>query len=443
MSGNERYGLQEELRLSSPGDQRPLSWVAGAYYSNARVHTRYLYANQGDYLAGAFWGLTADQRYGLDPATGVTLGDYGSQGHLVAHMADNEIAGFGDASYWITDKLKLNAGIRFSRVELSYFQRDWGQFPQRGPYDPSSITQGVTTASPITPKFGLQYQFTPNDMAYFTAAKGFRAGGVNAQISGSFCVDGLRNAGITSTQIPPSYGPDTVWSYEAGGKFRLFDNRMQLNAAVYRIDWTGVQATVPLTCGYNFIMNSGKARSEGFDLQAQYRPVEPLTLGLNLGYTNARYLEGVAGPNPASGARPSINAGDGLGIPKWQLNANALYERRLTARITGYVRADLQYQGPYLQGSSYGAAPYNPFTRPVGANTQVNLRVGVRFGGLDLNLYANHLLNSRAEVGDAGNRRSNCAAGSVDCSIYGNFDPVVYQAFQPPMMLGMQVNYSF
>ena len=47
--------------------------------------------------------------------------------------------------------------------------------------------------------------------------------------------------------MPPDYKPDTVWSYELGGKFRLFD-KLQLNLSAYRINWNGIQATTTLSC---------------------------------------------------------------------------------------------------------------------------------------------------------------------------------------------------
>ena len=441
---NERYGLQQELRFSSKADARPFSWVAGLYYSNARTHIRYAYPNNGDRISQAFWGLTADQRYGINLTNGQSFNPVGLEAYLDAQIHDNELAAFADGNYWLTDKLKFTAGVRLSRVQLSYFQLAYGQFDQRGPESAQSITNGSASASPVTPKVGLQYQFTADDLVYVTASKGFRAGGVNPQVSDAFCHDGLVNAGITSNQVPVSYGPDTVWSYEAGGKFRLLDNKMQLNGAVYRIDWSGVQATIPLTCGFNFVMNGGRARSEGADFQAQYRPIRPLTLTLNVGYTNARYIDGVAGPNPQSTARPSINAGDGFNIPKWQVSASGQFDQDITTAITGYLRADFQYQGKYLNGTSYGTSPYNYFTRNVNATYRVNARVGLRFdNGVDVNLYANNLFNARAKVGNAGVGRTNCAAGSVDCSVYSNFTPFVSQAFQPPRMIGFQANYSF
>ena len=95
----------------------------------------------------------------------------------------------------------------------------------------------------MTPKFGAQYQIDDSNMLYVTAAKGFRAGGVNGRLSQGICGTALASYGLTAADTPPTYKSDSVWSYEAGGKFRLFGNRMQLNGSVYRIDWSNVQVT--------------------------------------------------------------------------------------------------------------------------------------------------------------------------------------------------------
>jgi iron complex outermembrane receptor protein len=431
---NDRDGVQQEIRFSSKADARPFSWVAGAFYNDATTHIRYYYPGNDDAPYLQFWGVTAAVRYGVDRTRN-------SQAFLDATIHDREVAGFADVNYWLTEKLKLTAGFRVSQVELNYHQLAYGQFDQRGPDVPQSITDGVAKATPVTPKFGAEYQFTPNDLVYVTASKGFRAGGVNPQVSEAFCSVGLAQAGIRSDQVPASYGPDTVWSYELGGKFRLLDNTMQINAAAYRIDWTQVQATIPLSCGFNFVMNGGAARSEGFDLQTQWRPIPALTLGANASYTNARYIDGVAGPNPQPGIKPSINPGDGFNIPPWQVSASAEYTHALTAKVNGYLRGDYQLLSSYLNGTSFGTSSYNFFTRNVPAVSYVNARLGARFEAFDINVYANNLLDYRQQLGNAGVGRVGCK--DEQCAGYTTFTPFVSQGYQAPRTVGLQVNYRF
>jgi iron complex outermembrane receptor protein len=438
ISKNKRQQVSQEIRLTSPADSRPLSWVAGLYYSDSKTNIGYRYPGDGTPQLLAYYGIDDIAKYGIDNIDGLMA-------RLDANIDDREIAGYADVNYWLTSKLKLEAGVRYADDYFSYYQLNYGQFSGRLPSAAASLTRGVAKSTPIAPKFGVEYQFTPDRIVYANAAKGFRAGGVNPAVSQSVCDAGLTALGITAEQIPPSYGPDDVWSYELGEKFRLLDNRLQLNGAVYRIDWSGVQATVPISCGFNFVMNGGRARSEGFDLQTSFRPVQPLTLSVNASYTNARYLDPVAGPNPKVQVAPSINAGDGFNIPKWQVSASGQYDTPLAGPYSGYLRLDYQWQDAYLTGTSYGTASFNPYTYHAPAQSLVNTRVGVRRDALEVSFFVNNLLGSRTMIGNSGNGKTVCNAttGGPNCSVFVTYSPLVNTSYQRPRAFGLQANYRF
>jgi iron complex outermembrane recepter protein len=371
------------------------------------------------------------------------------QTRLEASITDTEFAGFGEANFWIIPKrLKAIAGVRVSRVELRYYQTSYGPFTGRFPDSYGTVTQGNGANSPVTPKFGLQYQFSENNMAYVTAAKGFRAGGVNAQISQSICETGLNQVGITAADIPPQFDPDTVWSYELGGKFRALENKLQFNAAVYRINWTGVQATAAIPgCAFTPVVNGGRARSEGVDLQFQYRPTRHLNLGGSVAYTYARYLDPVAGITPTKTptlpSRPGQNAGDKLDTPPISLQLNAQYDTELFGQNV-FIRADYSYRNRYANGASFGTSLYNANLRQRAVRQQIDVRAGVRLNnGLDFNVFVQNLTNERNPIGSGMSNGRTCASTSGDCSIYSAFSPFVGQTYQEPRRLGMQANYRF
>ncbi|MGZ5985690.1 MAG: TonB-dependent receptor [Caulobacteraceae bacterium] len=454
---NDSNGIEQELRFTSPADQRPLNWVAGIYVEDTHLHPHYEYRNtqaNADRTQNLFWGITSAQRYGTD-------NDCNCQAYLDATITDTQFAGFGEGNYWITDKLKLNTGVRITRLEISYYQLNYGQFSGRVKTNPLSLTQGASVDSPVTPKFGVEYDFTPSRIVYATAAQGFRAGGVNPQVSQQICQTGLDLLGITATTIPNSYNSDKVWSYEVGGKFRLLDNKLQVNAAAYLIDWSGVQTTVTITgCGQSFVINGGKARSQGIDFQAQYKPINPVTLELNVGYDDAHYIDPVKGPPPVKAgatALPLFNAKDPIGVPPWQVSGSVQYDFTAFGKFDAYVRADDQFVGAYTSGASFGVSAYNPFQRYLGSQNIVNTRAGVRVGTWDLNVYALNVLDSRQKTGtNAGNGITACAApslaagggfsslgGGTGCSTYTNWSPFVGQLYQRPRVVGVQANYRF
>jgi iron complex outermembrane receptor protein len=437
-SKNKRQQFSQEIRLTSPADQRPLTWVAGLYYSDSNVNIGYRYPGDGTPQLQAYYGIDDITKYGIDNIDGLMA-------RLDAKMIDRELAGYADVNYWVTSKFKIEAGVRYASDYFNYYQLNYGQFSGRLPSNPSSITKGIAKATPIAPKFGMEYQFTPDRLVYFTAAKGFRAGGVNPAVSQSVCDNGLKALGITAEQVPTSYTPDEVWSYEVGEKFRLLDNRLQVNAAVFRIDWSNVQATIPISCGFNFVSNGAGARSEGVDLQTTFRPIRALTLTVNASYTNARYLTAIAGPNPSAVPNPVFNAGDGFNLPKWQASASAQYDRELFGPYNGYARLDFQWQDAYLNGPSYGSSNYNPFTRNAPAQSLLNMRVGVRRGDLEANVFVNNLADSRAQIGNSGNGKTVCnaATGGPNCNTYASWTPFVSSAYQRPRSFGVQANYRF
>jgi outer membrane receptor protein involved in Fe transport len=285
-------------------------------------------------------------------------------------------------------------------------------------------------------------------MVYANGAKGFRAGGVNVPLNPQVCSAGLAQFGLTVDDIPKQYGPDTVKSYELGTKLRLLDGRMQLNVAAYQIDWNDIQVTTSAQgCGQNWNQNGGKARSKGFDVQLDYRPVDPMTLSLSLSTVDAKYREAVLGPKPTvSGVTQAVtfNKGDPLGVPDLQANAGARFDfSALDHRA--YARLDYLYTGSYLQGSSFGTGNYNPFTRDVGSTDQLNARLGINIDKWDLSLYSVNLLNSRDKLGNAGNGRGGCnaATGGTGCTAYSLYNPFVGQAYQKPRSFGLQANYRF
>ena len=440
-ASSRRNVTQEELRFSSDPSARPLTWVAGVFYSNSRIHQFYYYADRGlDEGVRGLFGIGQFTRYGVDNVAVCACNSF-----LDANIKDTELAVYGEANFYITDKLHITAGIRQSRLTFDFVQVNFSSFGNRYPNAFASYVQASSTDSPTTPKVGLTYAFTPDDLVYVTAAKGFRAGGANSPVSPTVCAPALQqlfgqniDPVVAANLVPPTFGPDTVWSYEAGGKFRLLDNRLQVNGAVYRIDWQGVQSTFTLACGLSFVTNGAGARSEGVDLQVQYRPIAPLTLSLNAAYTNSRYLENVTAPAPSTGRL--FNAGDKLAVPPIQISASAQYSWDIFGH-DAYARLDYQYQSSYHRIGSAGTSAFTPFQFTVSPRDVFNARIGVNFDRLEVNVFSNNLLDGKDTIENAGNGKTTC--NNVACSSYVGFNPFVNQAYQRPREIGVQANYRF
>ncbi len=207
---NKRTALSQEVRLSSSEHER-FSYILGAFYSNTRTGVSQIArANDGGFRQ--FFGMSIEQRYGVPFA--------GFFSNIFENTRDMENAVFVDGTYRITDKLRANAGLRVSYVTQTFLQSNYGPNVGTSSAAQSTVT-GQISDTPITPKLSLQYFMTPDNLVYATAAKGFRAGGVNQVLTSATSGFLYGLFGLTSAPFPRTYESDNVWNYELGSKFRL------------------------------------------------------------------------------------------------------------------------------------------------------------------------------------------------------------------------------
>ena len=196
------------------------------------------------------------------------------------------------------------------------------------------IDRPTATERGATPKFLLEYHADRDVMLYASAAKGYRVGGFNGDLSPT-CDADLAAVGMTRAQTL-KYNSDTLWNYELGAKTSFADRKVTANVAAFRIDWSDIQQNVLLSCGFPFIGNSGKARSTGFEIEINARPVRALELGLALGYTDAKITK-------AGNGTPQLKGSPVYQVPKWTAAVKAEYSAPLSSRFEGFVRGDYSF----------------------------------------------------------------------------------------------------
>ncbi len=395
---NKQNVFTQEVRLQSTDTESRLTWVAGVFYSDAvQKYVEHIVDPQFEQLSQLLFGVPLEIAFGQSLIGPDSLIAYG-------RVRDKQLAAFGDVNFQLTDKLKLTAGLRLSKATVQF--SDFGTGPFAGG---TTAASGKASEKPVTPKFGATYQFDSGNMLYFTAAKGFRVGGANPHIPASRCGTDFANLGIAGA--PDTYESDSLWSYELGSKNRLLDNRMQIAASVYRIDWKNIQQNRYLPrCAMQFTDNLGTARSEGFDLQVQYNPVAGLMLEGSLAYTNARYTKPVYGPfDPNLGRdRIIINENNHLISRPWSGTLAAEYNFTSWGDRDSYVRADYEYRG----GSALTAArdsmttSFDPASPDPEPTHNLKVRAGVKLDAVDISVFATNILNNHptltryAEGGD-------------------------------------------
>lgn len=418
---NKRTGFTQEIRFANNGTNR-FNWVAGGFFSRYKNNSNYHIVANLDDLIQAIYGRATSS------ILGVPVEDGNITYHRDQDLKERSLAVFGEANFAVTEKLKVIGGVRVSQEKFSYDQVTAGTFA--GFLTPTvangGLTNGKVKETPVTPKFGLQYQFDPSNMLYATAAKGFRVGGVNQPPPAARCASDLTSLGITST--PDTYKSDTLWSYEVGAKLRTPDKRISMNGSAFYIDWTNVQASYGLpTCGFGYVINGAKAVSKGFDLELSVEPVSGFTVGGIMAYTNAKYTEAVVG----SSGTVYIADGDHMPVPKWSFNVSGEY-RFDVGSLGAYMRADYQHSSGYQRSFGPGTSSYAPDTYMAEATNFMTARVGVRRDGWEFSIFADNLLNSKDVLGEYGGRTGCAVATGAACTSYSrSVQPYQYATFRP------------
>ena len=275
-------------------------------------------------------------------------------------IVEKQIAAFGELGWKIVDKLKATFGLRVSKVDVDGTTGFGGAF-SAVPLTPLITGEAKSSEKPVTPKAVLSYEPDRDNMFYLSAAKGYRAGGVNIPV-GVTCDGDLIRFGLPvgadgHPHVPGGFSSDSLWSYEIGAKNTMFGRTLQINSSLFVIDRNKIQQNVYLpSCGEQFFANLGKVQSRGGDIDVTWKPIQPLTLDIKLAYTDARYTQascagvlaytGIGlGCGSAGTVAPIVGQGDRLPGAPWSFLGSVEYAAPIAAfgdRVA-YLRIDYQH----------------------------------------------------------------------------------------------------
>lgn len=334
---------------------------------------------------------------------------------------------FGQATFDFGGGFKIDAGARHTWDKTTACALG---YPANNPFAPNTPTatldqclnggtvtvNGVSRAvkgtqiessdSAWTWNFGANYQASEDVFVYGTVRRGYRAGGVNTPVLGGI---------LTPFQ---TYKPESVVDAEIGmkAKWSVGGVRGTFNIDFFRGTYTGSQRGVNGT-NNNFdgdgnpnndpsagtiIINAGKARVQGFDIDASITPTRGFTVSGFLSYNDAKYLD-VGTPailssrnafpaNPADTAFPYA--------PALTMGASLAYETTLPGDLGGLsfnldgYRASRTYFSPFNTDKALSQAAY----------TLVNGRIDwEEFAGtpVTLGFFVRNLTDAEYAVGGA------------------------------------------
>jgi len=284
-------GWSQELRLSQFSDAR-LGWTLGALYAEDEITETDLSAHleSDPYLPA--WGAllfalgvqdglvdlgNPEIQFALanglipDVFAPLTLGNFED----VDRGIDTEsLALFGDLTYSLTDHLDLSAGVRWTRDEVTF-----SELTRPTVTLPVGSDRTSERFSNLSPRAVLNWRPADHWSGYLSASRGYKVGGINSDVT-------LTDDGA----VEKIYDAETAWNYEIGFKGSLADNRVQLNAAVFHIDWDDIQVRgQDVLSQRQFVQNATSASSTGGEIELLARINERLTWNIGYGYTDATF----------------------------------------------------------------------------------------------------------------------------------------------------------
>lgn len=237
----------QEIRIESPEDAGPLSWRGGLFYMNKDNS-----------------GSTA--RTFPVPMLGVV-----SEGNRFS-IEEESFAAYGKAAYEIGNGFSLEAGGRLELTDVSMSRVKTAQIPFTPPVAAQSPSSDALYFSPTA---GLTYDVNENVSAFVRTGLGIKPHGYSA---------------FSDDPSTASFGEERNWSNEIGVQYR--DEDANLNVVV-RAFWNEIedyQLNVQNPFSTDFIVvNADEVRARGLEAELQWRPVEPLLLHANVGWTDTEF----------------------------------------------------------------------------------------------------------------------------------------------------------
>jgi len=288
--------------------------------------------------------------------------------------------------------------------------------------------------------FSLSHKFSPNLMAYATTGSAFRTG-----------LPAIGSSGLPAGFLSPA--GERAKSYELGVK-TTWGRRLRVNADIFQIDYKGqlttfegIQywntATSKIDQTTQAFYRNVDSRVRGFELEVAAEPVDHLSLGANLSYSQIKSKGGTVPCNKdqtvAANVLSVANPINTCALAGGQvLNQNAPFAATVNGSYTvpvgsfdGYFRFNVNYQG---NNPNYGNAVSTP------SYALVDLFAGLtgNDGAWDLGFYAKNVFNKQIEL----------ARSPLLNNIYPNYAAAPGGYYQArittlPREIGVTLRYAF
>ncbi len=377
--------ITQEINLSGKAFDNRLTWLVGGFYfhDKARQGSTVLLPNFGDSLRAGLSFQNQDPTYPFVfnlsqpllplfqvPALESTVtinGPLLGGGTAVANQTiptsafvgfnirqkSQSIAGFGQATYEVTDHLRVTGGLRYTidkkDVTRSLHSNLVTQF---NALFGAPLSTGLCTDAPedkswhaLTGTAGVDVDLSNRSLAYAKYSRGYKSGGFNAgECSGSF-------------------NPEKLNAYEAGIKTAFASGHYVVNAAAFYYDYSDIQFTTYINNSAS-VRNAGAATLYGAELEFTGRPefAPGLLVEGSGSYIRSKYKNGVF--SDISGIySANIGGNELIRSPKWRLSVAGEYGLGLGGTSgTVTLRGEASWTDTIYNDIFNGKAPYQAGT---------------------------------------------------------------------------------
>lgn len=314
---------------------------------------------------------------------------------------------FGQASYDLTDALKLTGGLRYTKDSKSRIGDSYvGALNQ-------DVTDGVaertyatddTQASweQTTWHLGADYRLNDAQLLYGKISTGYKSGGFN-------------NFGLGA------YDPETLTAYEIGSKNRFLDNALQVNLSAFFYQYDDQQVSqFDAASASTVIVNAGESEIKGIELEtiAALSSADRLDFAvtyLDAQYTNFRVANGASNLD--------LSGNSMIQTPEWAVIAGYEHVFRLpggelTPRIQTQYQSE-QWMSFYNRPSEYQEA----YTR-----TDLSLAYAPDAYPVKIQAYVRNVENSVV-----------LTEASLNTGIYS----AIRSMYAPPRTYGLRLTYTW
>lgn len=427
--------FSQEFRLTGSTDK--LDWLVGAFYADENLRRNEAYRVGSAYEP--YLSIALLSRINPLLATSPTAGLFLSQasgrpfgtvfaGHAAAdrYEQDSKSLGLFTNNTWhVTDALDLTLGLRYTREKKDlasrYSNPNGGLGCGAMLANPAQVVaalvaRGLTVAqaSAAAPSvvgfaclpwtnvqhngrstdqsreekewsgtFKAAYRFNEHAMAYFSAARGYKAGGFNLDRVQSNNGLSSGTAGIVPVN-DTSFAGEFVDSFELGTKTTWLGGNLLLNATLFHQEYSDFQLNSFL--GTSFVVRSiPKVTSQGLDAELLWQTGGWMVQS-GLTYADTKY-----GDDPLPDADLVLLPGSRASFaPKWSVTGSVGYEWDLGSNLEASAHLGGKYMSDYNTGSDLDPQ------KEQDAYSVFNARfvIGRRDGRWDVELWSQNLTDA-------------------------------------------------